>query len=217
MKEFYPFKINKLHKKLYDKICNLVNEKFNLQVENINSICDENNNKPKAYKISIKNSQSIRLDIKHQESVTHLQILVNKYDIEIPKILGVFGKYKFSEWIDGVMLLRVTDVPEVFIASGEMMARLNLIEIQNKFVSNDEFSLSNAIWTKDKKVYLIDQGRMKLFENTDDSIARILMKRIKDKTNIFLFLKGYSKYKNTIHIENILKKYDYKWSNYVSK
>jgi hypothetical protein len=215
--EFAPFTISKPEKVLYNKICKLVRTQFNKKVENIETICDDRHGKPKAYKLTIRKSTPIRLDIKHDAYLTDLQIILNKFDIEIPKVLGVFGKYKFSEWIDGLMLSHVADNPEVFIASGEMMARLNLIKIKDKFVTNSEFSLSNAVWTKDKKIYIIDHGKMKLVKKTDSTIARVLMKRIKNKKNIKLFLKGYSKYKDITKIKAMLTKYNYKWKNYVAR
>jgi len=214
--EFYPFNIYDIDSKLYNKICKLFFEKLQLRVNNIIAIQDNKTNKIKTYKIITDENLLLRLDIKHLESKTKLQLIVNKYDIEIPRIIGIFGKYKVSEWIDGTMLLNVVDIPEVFIKSGELMARLNSIKIDNKFVTNSEFSLSNAIWTKDKKVYLIDHGKMRLVNNTDKSIVQILLKRIKDKTNIELFLKGYSKYKEIYKIKQILDKYNYNWENYAA-
>jgi len=212
--EFFPFVLKKPDKKLYKKICRLVNEQLNYKCIDIIAIHDNRHDKLKTYKLTIKKHPPIRLDIKFDKEVADLQLIANQYDIEIPKVIAIFGKYKFSEWIDGVMISNVVDIPDVFIKSGEMMARLNLIEHDNKFLTNSEFSLTNAIWTPDEKIYLIDHGRMKLVPNTDMTIVQVLLKRMQTKQRISLFLKGYSKHKDISSIEKLMKINKNKWRKY---
>ena len=103
--------------------------------------------------------------------------------VNIPKIIftNPNNKYKISEWFDGVDLSKVWANPEVFIKSGELMGELNLIknEATGLYLSNSEFSSSNAIWTPDEKVYLIDLGKLRWAKNVDVSIMQVLLKRIR--------------------------------------
>jgi tRNA A-37 threonylcarbamoyl transferase component Bud32 len=171
----------------------------------------------KAFKVSLENNVFLRVDINYPKERTRLQIVANQIDIEIPKVIFVEREYKFSEWIDGVMLKDVYNLAEVFIKSGDLMGRFNNIKdpITNKFLTNSEFSTTNAIWTDNKKVYLIDHGKMNVSSNPDSSIVQILLKRIREKERILLFLDAYSKYRNIESILSAIEKRNWFWDDTV--
>jgi len=210
------FDIEPVEGKLLNNIRNIVKNKLNKKVVSGIKICRRN--KVKTCKIIIENDDPLRLDIKYPKNITRLQMIANKTDIEIPKVVLIEGQYKFSEWIEGVMIRDVWDVNEVLIKSGDLIARLNLIKdpVTNHFLTNDEFSGTNAIWTKDKKVYIVDHGRMKAELNPDNSLIKLLLKRIVGgRKNINLFLEGYSKHRSIDNIMKLLEEKNWKWPSRV--
>lgn len=208
-----PFDIKVIDKKLLKHIRNIIKNKLNKEVISGVEICRKKTVKTR--KIIIKDYPALRLDIKYSSKITRLQMIANQTDIEIPKVILIEGKYKFSEWIDGVMIKDVWNLTEVFSRSGDLIGRLNLIKDPktNQFLMNSEFSSSNAVWSKDKKVYLIDHGRMNTSTNPDSSVVQILLKRIRSKDRINVFLKAYSKHRD---IKNIMKKIEKKNWNWNS-
>jgi len=211
------FNTQPIEKKQLQIIRNMVKKNLNKKVVSGIEICKKK--KVKARKIIIKGSNPLRLDINFPENITILQKIANKTDIEIPKIIFIEGKYKYSEWIEGVMIRDVFNINEVLIKSGDLIGRLNLIKDpqNNYFLTNGEFSGSNAIWTKDRKVYIIDHGRMKSKANPDMSVIKLLLKRIQKKERINLFLEGYSKHRNTDNIIKGLEDRNWKWSPWVER
>ena len=214
MEETYgAFVVTPTRGKLLNNIKKVIKKKLGKEV--ISSIgIGFRGKKIKAYKIIIKNGDPLRLDIKkHTDEITRLQIIANKTDIEIPKVVFVHGHYKCSEWIEGIMLHQVWNIAEVFVKTGDLVARLNLIKdpLTKEFLVNGEVSSTNAIWTPDKKVYIIDQGRMRTNSNPDKSVVMILLKRIREKERINLFLKTYSKYRDIDNIMKMIEKRNWKW------
>jgi hypothetical protein len=211
------FDIKPVEGKLLKNIRNIIKNKLNKKVVSGIKICRKN--KVKACKIIIENDDPLRLDINYHQPTTRLQMIANKTDIEIPKVIFIEGQYKFSEWIEGVMIRDVWDVNEVLIKSGDLIGRLNLIKnpVNNHFLTNSEFSGTNAVWTKDKKVYIVDHGRMKSQLNPDDSVVALLLKRIQKKERINLFLKGYSKYRDITNIIKSLDEKNWQWPQWVKR
>ena len=192
---------------------NIVRRKLGQTVTSVTKIYT--NKGVKTYKVDIRGSSSLRLDLKFDSRIMKLQNVAVKNNIEVPKVIFVDGKHKFSEWIDGVMLVRVWDIAEVFIKSGDLVGRLNLVKdpVTNKFLTNTEFSSTNAVWTKDKKVYIIDHDRLKTSLNPDGSVVQLLLKRIREKERINLFLKAYSKYRSINNIMKTIEKKNWNWDS----
>jgi len=208
------FDIKPIEEKLLKKIRSIIRNKLNKEVVSGIKICKKNGG-VKTYKIIIKNSNPLRLDIKYPQEITRLQMVANKTNIEIPKVIFSYRNYKFSEWIEGVMLYEVWNIDEVFIKSGDLVGRLNLIKdpVTNNFLTNGEFSSTNAIWTPDKKVYIIDQGRMQAMLNPDIPLIKVLLKRIREKRRINLFLESYSKHRDIDNIIKMLDKKNWRWND----
>ena len=202
--------------KLLENVKKIVRKNLGKEVVGGNKICQVN--QIKTYEIIIKNGASLRLDLKYPKEITRLQEIASK-TIEVPKVVFIDGIYKFSEWIDGVMIIEVLNIDDVFVKSGDLVARLNLIKDPKtgKFLTNSEFSGTNAIWTKDKKVYIVDHGRMRTSSNTDSSVIIILLKRIQTRKRINLFLEGYSKHKDITNIIKGLDARNWKWPPWVKQ
>ena len=167
------------------------------------------------YKLLFKKFPPMRLDIGYPPKIAKLQQIAYDNKIEVPKIIKLVGGgkkgYKYSEWVTGLLLMRVWNLAEVFYKSGELIARLNLVEDpkDGKFLSNSEFSAANAVWTEDKKIYIIDHGRMKAVGNPDITVVQSVLKRIRHKERINVFLDGYSQHRNVDSIKKQIK--DRKW------
>lgn len=208
-----PFDIRPVKGKLLEDIKGIVKKKLGKKVINAVGICG--GKIVKTRKIIIKNNPPLRLDINFPMVITRLQMVATQTDIEIPKVIFVHKKYKFSEWIDGVMIKDAWNISEVFVKSGDLIGRLNLIKdpVTKQFLINSEFSSTNAIWTPDGKVYIVDHGRMKTSSNPDSSVVQILLKRIRSKERINLFLKAYSKYRNIDNIMKTIEKKNWNWNS----
>jgi hypothetical protein len=176
-------------------------------------------NNRQIYKILLNTNINIRLDIGSIPEVDRLQQIAIDNNINIPKIIKIIKIknkfYKFSEWIDGDLLYHVWNTKEVFYKSGELMAKLNLVKDlkTNKYLNNTEFSSTNALWTPDKEIYIIDHGKLRTTDNIDGSLMPVLLKRIRNKERIEIFLSGYSKYRDTNKIIEELNKRNWQWPN----
>lgn len=167
------------------------------------------------YKIILNDNSIIRLDIgTFTPEINRLQQIAINHNINIPKIIKSSSRYKMSEWILGVRLLDVWDTREVFYKSGELMAKLNLI-IDPKTggnLTNTEFSSTNAVWTPNKEVYIIDHDKLKSTNNIEIDLMPVLLKRIRNKERIEIFLSGYLKFRDTNKIIEELDKRNWQWS-----
>ena len=67
------------------------------------------------------------------------------------------------------------------------------------------------MWTKDKRIFIIDHGRMKVSKDIDSSLQKVLLKRLLNKRERDLFLEGYSKYRNPDRIIEIANKKNWMW------
>lgn len=167
------------------------------------------------YKITLDNNSIIRLDIDtFSLEINRLQQIALDHGINVPNIIKSDSRYKISEWIEGVRILDVWDTKEVFYKSGELMAKLNLIKDPktNGYLINTEFSSTNAIWTPAREVYIIDHDKLRTTENIEIDILSVLLKRIRNKERIEIFLSGYSKYRDTNKIIEELNKRNWQWS-----
>ncbi len=199
--------------KKFNYFKNITEKEFNKKVNEVTRIRLNRS----MYLIIFEDGQQVRLDIGFPNNINKIQNFLSDKDINIPKIIKVCEidkqNCKFSEWIDGTMLYNVWDLAEVFYKSGELLAKINLIKLENKFVTNAEFSSTNAIWTPDKKVYIIDQGKLITTEYPDHYVMMILLKRVRNKERIEEFLRGYSNYRKTDEIRNSIEKKNWEWSN----
>jgi hypothetical protein len=202
-----------IKKKLFSSIKEIVRERLYEEVIKVDRICNKKNGKIKTYKVSIKNGSSIRLDIKFPDTINRLQTIAFNHDIEIPEIILIQQPFKFSKWVEGVMLGKVWNIADVFIKSGDLIGRLNKVKDLESggFLINSEFSSTNAIYTPNKRVYIIDHDRLKTSTNPDDSIVQIVLKRIRERERIMLFLNAYSKHRDINNIMEKIEKRKWNW------
>ena len=171
----------------------------------------------KVYRVECKNNNLYRFDFGRRYLVNIIEQNIASQYVNIPKIICIVPekRCKISQWIDGSILSTVANDPEVLIKSGELMAKLNLIENDvHACLSNCEFSDSNAIWTGEQ-VWLIDLGRLRWTLDTASTISQVLIKRMRCMSRINLFLEGYVKY-NPNNYERIIshcKSIDWTWVN----
>jgi len=160
------------------------------------------------FKVELVNKRFVRLDMDYEIRLIEIQ-RVGVVSGVIPNIISCsqtgkrLVKFKFSEWIDGVMLLTVWDLEKPFVKFGESVARLNEVKCKNMFLINGDMNSGNVIWTKDEEVYIIDLCKLKLVESeyqVDVAAASHIVKKLKNKKRAELFLEGYSKFRNISEI-----------------
>lgn len=127
--------------------------------------------------------------------------------VNVPKIycLKYNPKIKISEWIDGELVLNLSGVDdnELFSKYAILVAKLNSIKHENLFLTNGDLNLGNLIWTPSREIYMIDLEKLKFVDDITESIVKLLLKRIRNRSRIDIFLEEYSKYKN---IDSIISK-----------
>lgn len=210
------FDIKITDRPMFKKINRIIINKLNKKIKYSFDICNKGSMKVKTRKVILKDKSVLRFDVKYPSELNRLQRIAVENGIEIPKILIIDGNCKISEWVEGIMIKHFWNLREVFEKSGDLMGRLNTTpdpKNPNHFLTNSEFSSSNAIWTPDRKIYLIDHGRMKTTINPDDSVVQVLLKRIRSKERISVFLKAYSKYRKIDNIMNQIKERNWSWIN----
>jgi len=173
--------------------------------------------KVKACKLDIKNSAPMRVDFSFGKKGTRLQMIANKTNIEIPKVLFI-DRYKFSEWIEGIGLneLPVEAIPKAFNKLGHLVGKLHGIKHETAPLGlmNSEVTGVNGVWTPDEKVYMIDLGGLKAAKHPnslDENIVQICLKRIRNKKKIALFLESYSEYRDVTNIKKMIEARNWIW------
>jgi len=215
MSDFKIVPLSKIKSNLLRNLKNIVKKHLNKTVIDGVAIMGYNGKKIKTCKISLDDGTFLRFDRKNQKEITRLQMMAVENGIEIPKVVLCVRGYKFSEWIDGFMLRDVCNIGEAYIKFGEVVARLNNVKDprNNNFLQNADINSTNVIWTEDKKIYIIDHGKLKTSPRPDTSVRTILLKRISEKERIDAFLKGYSKYRNIDKIIELLDKHNWRWKD----
>lgn len=200
-----------MNEKVINRIETTVQEVFEKTVTKIVGISF--GKKIKTIKVDTDDGTVMRVDIKFPAETTRLQIVAYENNIEVPKVLFEDRRYKYSEWLEGEMICKVKHIDKVFSKSGDLMGRLNKVidPITGNFLTNSEFSLTNAIWTPDQKVYIVDHGRLVATKDVDFSIVKVLLKRIVKKRHIFLFLETYSNHRRIDNILKIIENKNWKW------
>jgi hypothetical protein len=170
----------------------------------------------KIYKIITPNKH-FRLDINQPLCVNDLQKMAYENGVNVPKI-HYYGKvwerniFKLSDWIDGNLWLDNWDNSKLFELVGEQMGKLNSIKHQCWVLVNSDTNSSGIIYTKDKKAFIVDLNTLQLTLDPDPFIVKTLTKRIKDRSKIDLFLKGYSKIRNCSNIVKLCENINWKWN-----
>lgn len=150
----------------------------------------------KVYKTFLEDGEIIRIDLTQPKEISRIQMLVHDSGVKVPKVF-VSGRIKLSEWIDGVDLYFVKNLPEANIQLGELLGRLNAVKENDRHVAQGDVGSTNFIWTKDKELYMIDFGRLHLTDY-DDAVRRTaagVCKRVAKNRREWVY-EGYAKYHN---------------------
>ena len=190
-------------------IKNMIKEELNKNVLRIVKVIKRN---PRVYRVELDDGTVLRFEIMNlaEHNKILLQNTANLYHDGTPKIIfyKIVGEriFKFSEWIHGKLIAEVEHLEEVNIKTGEMFAKLNNIKYPKTglFITVGEINNTSMIWTEDKRLVIIDQGTIRALSEAgiDGVVYKNLIKRIKYKKRIDMFLEGYSKHRD---ISGILK------------
>jgi hypothetical protein len=160
-----------------------------------------------------------------------------KSGINVAKEFLVFNDdnmyIRICDFILGSFPDKCDNIEDAYIKAGEEMAKLNNImpnlelikntnlDITNFRLTNSDFSSPNSIYTKDKKLFIIDTNTFKILKlNTgevDYSLVNPLLRWIRKKHKINFFLKGYSKFRDPTDIIKICKMFNWKWNPNLNK
>lgn len=150
------------------------------------------------YKAWLEGGGIIRIDHEQLRSkeISRIQMLVHDSGVKVPKVF-VSGRIKLSEWIDGVDLYFVKNLPEANIQLGELLGALNTVKENGRYAAQGDIGSTNFIWAKDKELYMIDFCSLRLTDY-DDAMLRTaagVCKRVA-KNQREWFYEGYAKYHN---------------------
>ncbi len=173
------------------------------------------------YEAIVDENKSYRLDIytRNMNSLkkrTTYQKIAYENGVNVPKVLGIQpapeGIYKLSDWIKGMRIGLVWNMPHMFKQAGIEVAKINIIKDpeSSQYLGYNDFSKANAIWTPNQELYLIDI-EIQPKENVDGNVVKLLLKNLKDRERIKWFLRGYKRVRSSYDIEKILEEKQYKW------
>jgi len=161
-----------------------------------------------------------RLDVLHRKDKTlsyHQTILDNglKFVADIEAVIPVGDHVlKISEWIDGKFyddLYKQEDLQsKMFLDLGRCVGKLN--NITNKrghCLHNDDITMRNIIW--DGSCRMFDLDRLDYESVPENSMVKILLKRLRYRDFIDWFLEGYSEYRNADKIIDLCASRDWIW------
>jgi hypothetical protein len=196
----------------------MVKEELNKDIVKIFKIMKPN---PRIFRIELDDKTVLRFEIMPAQSLHLIKLheLSFLYHDGTPEVIfyKVIGNkiFKFSEWIHGKLVSEVKHLEKVNVKIGEMLAKLNNIQDPKTglFITNGEISMSNLIWTKDEKVFVIDHDRLRAVKenNLDEIVLKNMVKRIQYKDRIDMFLDGYSKYRDITGILKIANERNWTW------
>ena len=193
-----------------------------------------NKNYKAVYKFNLLN-KDMRLDIFPSSYKWYLiHNFSYQYGISVAKEIFRNEKdkiiYRICDFIDGCPLDKADDIKDTYIKSGQQIARLNYIkpseelmdqvglkggDINDYGLTNSDFSSPNAIYTKDRNVYLIDTDSFQVKQisngDLDFTLVKPLIKWIKNRTKIDYFLEGYSKFRDPVNIIKLCEKLSWTW------
>lgn len=213
-----------IDKKFFKQIRSICSEITHLELTEIEKI-----NKPTKKNPFILNFglvKKLRLDCisqKDYERVIKFRLLLEKNNINISKLLSYNHKIEtgeyliISEWIYGDELhLKLKGLDEknkqlVLISYGELIGKMSSIKVENFYVLNTDIGMPNIIVTEENKLIIVDHQKLRLVTDTQRVlvIVKLLLKRIKRRAWMNLFLEGYGKY---FDIKDIVQKCDdYNW------
>jgi len=193
-----------------------------------------NKSEKSVYKLTLFN-KDVRLDIfqfQYTWYLIHNFAYENKINVAreifITEEYGIV--YRICDFINGSFIDKADDVKDAYIKSGEQIAKLNSVkpseELMNKVglkggdindygLTNSDFSSPNAIYDKNKNVYLIDTDSFKVKKisngELDFTLVKPLVKWIKNREKINYFLEGYSKYRDPTNIIKLCESFNWQW------
>jgi len=186
------------------RVKKMIKEVFNRDVVRCFKVIKRN---PRVFRIELDDGTVMRFETVSRKllPLIKLQEVAYLHHDGTPKVLFYkkVGRkfYKFSEWIDGQLVMAVQHLDKVQIKIGEMMAKLNNIKdpVTGLYITNSEINNTNLIWTKDEKIFSIDQDTLRALsqKGLDLIIFKNIVKRTKYKDRADMFLKGYSRYRDT--------------------
>jgi tRNA A-37 threonylcarbamoyl transferase component Bud32 len=135
-----------------------------------------------------------------------------------PEILGLVNDgsriVKLSEWIDGEIFTTLFESgsldENMFFMLGDQVGRMNNIKnSKGASLHNDDLTFRNMVWT-DKPV-IIDMDRTSYDPRPDNSLVKILLKRIIDRNFINAFLEGYSQHRDVSNLSALCEARNWTW------
>jgi hypothetical protein len=180
------------------------------------------------FMIELKNKKFIRLDMinkrnkkKYTKENLNYRNLLYENNICIPSIIRSFivndREWVISEWIDGKRISEHWNSSEIFKKCGEEVAKINSIKdpITGYFLHIHDFSKINCILSKQGKVYFIDV-LIYSYNVIDYTVVKLFL-CLETINRINAFLDGYSKFRNTDRIINILEENDWTYRDFKFK
>jgi len=174
----------------------------------------------KSYKVRLSNNNLIRMDfLKRKDKTTQLQkIGLSNGLVCFPEIIGIvdYGSMvvKLSEWIEGELFTTLSESgslsKNMFFLLGDQMGRMNNIKNScGASLHNDDITFRNMVWTD--KPMIIDMDRTSFDPCPDNSLVKILLKRIIDRNFINAFLEGYAQHRDVSNLSTLCETRSWTW------
>ena len=174
----------------------------------------------KSYKIRLSNNELIRMDFLGCKDKT---VKMQKMGLSngltcFPEILGLLeggGRVvKLSEWIDGELFTTLFESDSLdknmFFLLGDQMGQMNSIkDAHGASLHNDDITFRNMVWT-DRPI-IIDMDRTSFDPYPDNSLVKILLKRIIDREFIAAFLEGYARHRDVSNLSALCEARNWIW------
>lgn len=209
-------------KRFFNEIADVCKEFIPTKLSRIEQIQKKNR---LVFLLYLENNQVIRLNFlsKNDLQILELRQKLEESGINISKLLYFKKTEKrgflvFSEWVTGTELYlfkpNIIEDQVLFSKFGTLVAKMNMITMNNRCVINADLNLTNIIVTAEKELFIVDHGKLRLStqENREHEICKLLLKRLKYKRRINFFL---DEYKKVFDITNILgecEKLEWRWT-----
>lgn len=189
----------------YKAITKIIQSEINEKVSKIIEVP-----RRRIYKIISESGKLLRFNF-YGPKIEEVRLQRIAYDngVRVPRVLGYDKNMKISEWIDGVDIHFVRANPEVTKQLGRLIGKLNATqddENDGKYLTYSDITNRNFIWTKDKKLYVIDFDHMVLVDY-DEAIRQAIIgvAARMSKSRWRLFLEGYTQYHPDLDIDKFIK------------
>lgn len=172
------------------------------------------------YKVRLEDRTLVRVDLLKlkDKTTSHQQRAIDEGCDLFPEIKRVFSfpdcRMKVSSWEEGELFSCLHESgnleSSMMFQLGKSVGHLNSMENSNGYnLHNDDITMRNVVWVGHPVIFDLD--RLKYYQHVDNSLVKVLLKRIIRKDYMDAFIEGYKEHRDVSNLCGLCESRDWKW------